>query len=87
MRFSPPGASQLSTHALTPQMRSVLQRITKAGRPPLHTLTPQQARAAYELGAEVLEDKKHVLARVENLSIPSRDGAALPARLYAPSYG
>ena len=68
-------------------MRSVLQRIAKAGRPPLHTLSPQQARAAYELGAEVLEGEKHVLARVENLSIPSRDGTALPARLYAPSYG
>lgn len=72
------------SHArLTPQMRSVTERMVRAGRPPLHTLTPVQARAAYELGAGVLEVPKAVLARVEDLHIPARDGARLPARLYA----
>lgn len=70
---------------LTPAMRDVLSRMARAGRPPLHTLTPAQARAAYEAGAGVLEIPKPALARLEDFSIPARDGQALPARLYAPS--
>ncbi len=69
---------------LTPAMRGVLDRITRAGRPPLHALTPDQARAAYEAGAGVLELPPHKLARVEALQIATRDGHFLPARLYAP---
>ncbi len=70
---------------LTPQMRSVLQRMARAGHAPLHTRSPQDARVAYQAGADVLEVPKAVLARVEDLHIPARDGRALPARLYAPS--
>lgn len=69
---------------LTKAMYSVLERMHRAGGPPLHTLTPDQARAAYEVGAGVLEVPKAPLARVEDFSIPARDGYALPARLYAP---
>jgi len=64
-------------------MRSVLQRMHRAGGAPLHTLTPLEARAAYEVGAGVLEVPKAPLARVEDFTIPARDGYALPARLYA----
>lgn len=71
---------------LTPQMRSVLQRMARAQRTPMHLLTPQQARAAYETGAGVLEVPKAALARVEDLQIPARDGTALLARRYAPSF-
>ena len=39
---------------LTPQMRSVLERMARAGHPPLHTRTPQEARIAYQAGADVL---------------------------------
>ena len=70
---------------LTPQMRSVLQRMARAGHPPLHTRSPQDARAAYQAGADVLEVPKAALARVEDLHLPARDGHALPARLYAAS--
>ena len=70
---------------LTPQMRSVLQRMVRAGRPPLHTLPPGQARVAYEAGADVLEVPRAELARVEDFAIRARDGHAMPARLYAPS--
>jgi acetyl esterase len=70
---------------LTPAMRDVLNRIKRANRPPFHTLTPAAAKAAYEAGAGVLEIPKPVLARVEDLRIPARDGYGLPARLYAPS--
>ena len=70
---------------LTPVMRDVLRRMAKAGRPPMHTLTPALARAAYEAGAGMLEIPRPVLKRVEDFSIVARDGHALPARLYAPS--
>jgi acetyl esterase len=69
---------------LTPAMRGVLDRILRAGRPPLHALTPDQARAAYEAGAGVLELAPHKLARVEDLHFSARDGHSLAARLYAP---
>lgn len=66
-------------------MRDVLSRIARANRPAFHTLTPDQARAAYEAGAGVLEIPKPALARVQDLRIPARDGELLGARLYAPS--
>ena len=66
-------------------MRGVLDRMARAGHPPLHTRTPQDARTAYAAGADVLEVPKAALARVQDLRIPARDGHALPARLYAPS--
>lgn len=71
-------------HALlTSSMRDVLRRMARAGRPPLHSLGPLRARAAYEVGAGVLEVPQVPLARVEALCIPARDGAVLAARLYA----
>ena len=65
-------------------MRGVLDRMARARRPALHTLTPAQARAAYGAGAGVLEVPRAELPRVEDLHIPARDGHALPSRLYAP---
>ena len=64
-------------------MRSVLERMARASLPPLHTLPPPQARAAYEAGAGVLEVPRAALHRVEDFTIPARDGHPLPARLYA----
>jgi len=71
--------------ALTPKMASVVERMARAGRPPLHALPPTEAKAAYEKGAGVLEVPKPQLARIEDFTLPARDGYALPARLYAPS--
>lgn len=84
---TPPSAPAWHLHhtRLTPQMRSVLERMARANRPELHTLTPPYARLAYEMGAGVLEVPKAELARVEDFTLPARDGHALPARLYAPS--
>jgi len=70
---------------LTPAMRRVIDGMARAGRPPLQSLTPAQARAAYAAGAGVLEVSPPALARVEDLTLPARDGHALPARLYAPT--
>lgn len=66
-------------------MRGVLDRIDRAGHPPMHSLPPDQARAAYEAGAGVLDVPAAPLDRVENLSVPARDGHVLNARLFAPS--
>ena len=82
--MSAAAAAHPHAQRLTPQMLGVLQRMAQLGRPPLHSLTPQQARAAYAAGAEVLEVPRAELARVEDLQIRARDGAMLPARLYAP---
>jgi len=71
---------------LTPTMRSVLERMSKARYAPLHTLAPREARAAYDMSSEVLEVPRPDVARVEDLTIPTRDGAQLPARLYAPGH-
>ena len=69
---------------LTPAMRSVVNAIARAGRPPFYSMTPRQARATYELGSGVLELPVRILARVQDFSIQARDGHALPARLYLP---
>ena len=71
---------------LTPAMSSVLQRMARARRMPMHLLTPQQARDAYEVGAGMLEVPKASLVRVDNFSIPARDGFAMTARRYANSF-
>ena len=70
---------------LTAKMAGVVDRMARAHQAPYYTLTPAQAKAAYEKGAGVLEVPKLQLARVEDFAIPARDGHALPARLYAPS--
>ncbi|MCC2674207.1 MAG: alpha/beta hydrolase [Ramlibacter sp.] len=67
-------------------MRSVLERMARAGHRPLYELSPHEARAAYEAGAGVLEVPKPALPRVEELAIPVRDGGSIPARLVAPSH-
>jgi len=69
---------------LTPAMRGVLDRMARAGRPPLHALSPAQAKAFYEAGAGVLDLPAHKMAQVQSLQIPSRDGALLPAELAIP---
>ena len=79
--MTPDGAS-----LLTPPMRDVLDRIRRANRPPLHTLPPVQARAAYVARAEVLDLPRAPLARVEDLRLPGGDGEPRAARLYAPSH-
>ena len=70
---------------LTPAMRSLLDRVARAGHPPMHMLTAAMAKQAYEAGAGVLDIPAHKMARVEDLMISTRDGFDLKARLYAPA--
>jgi acetyl esterase len=76
----------MTLQLLTPAMAGVLDRIQRAGRPPFHTLTPAQARAAYLAGAEMLDLPRAPLARVEDITLPGGDGQPRPARLYAPGH-
>jgi acetyl esterase len=69
---------------LTPAMASIVLAMTRAKRPPFYSLTPEQARLAYEAGAGVLELPARPLAQLLDFTLPSRDGYALPARLYVP---
>lgn len=68
-------------------MAGVLERIWRAGRPPFHRQSAVEARAAYELGAEVLDLPRAPLVRVEELTLPGGDGQPRRARLYADSHG
>lgn len=70
---------------LTPAMRGVLDRMLRANRMPMHAMSPQLARVAYEAGAGVLEVPRRKLARVQDINLPARDGHGLAARLYAPT--
>ncbi len=67
-------------------MQELLRLVRRAARPPFHQLTPAQARRSYASVAEALDLPRQALARIEQLEIPARDGAVLPARLYAPSH-
>jgi len=73
----------MGLHLLTPRMAGVLERIARARRKPFHAMTPQEARAVYAAGAEVLDLPRAPLARVEDLDLPGGDGHPLKARLYA----
>ena len=66
-------------------MRSVLERMARARHPALHSLTPQQARAAYAAGADVLELAQRAVARSEAWTVTARDGYPIAVRLVAPS--
>ena len=67
-------------------MAMILERIARAKRPGFETMTPADARAAYEAGAEMLEPPRAPLERVEDIALPAGDGTPLPARLYASSH-
>ena len=65
-------------------MASILSAMTRANRAPFYSLTPIQARLAYEAGAGVLELPARPMAQLMDFSLPARDGHDMPARLYAP---
>ncbi|WP_144107813.1 alpha/beta hydrolase [Paraburkholderia sp. BCC1886] len=69
---------------LNPTIAQVLDMIARARRPQFHELTPQQARASYEKSAPILEIASAPMFSVEDLQVPTRDGATIRARLYQP---
>ena len=81
----------MSSHHLNPRAllnaatRSLIDRVIRAGRPPMASMTALQARAFYDMGGPMLDlQPPPPVARVEALQIPTRDGHLMPARLYAP---
>ncbi len=70
---------------LSPRMAEILERMRRAQRPTLHTLSVEEARLFYEQGAEVLDLPRAALPRVEPLRIPVGQGVHIAARLYVPS--
>ena len=70
----------------TPTKHHVLDRMARAPHVPMPAMSPQQAPAANAAAAGVLDIPPHKLARVEELTLPVRDGSTIPARLYAPSH-
>ena len=64
--------------ALDPGARRVIELIREIGRPPLHTLTPQEARQAYSASRTVLQPEPPEVAELEDLTCPGPGG---PLRL------
>ena len=58
--------------------------IARAKRPKLHEMTAQDARASYEKSAPILEIASAPMFALEDLRIPTRDGATIRGRLYQP---
>ncbi len=67
---------------LDPQAEALLQQMMQSNVPPLHTLTPAQAREMMGKMA-ALSAKPEEVASVENLTIPG-PGGQIPLRIYTP---
>ena len=71
---------------LAPAARLLIERIQRAGRPPMEALTPAQAREFYNIGGPILDlQPVPKVDRVQDIDIPVRDGHRCAARLYAPT--
>ncbi|MDE2380470.1 alpha/beta hydrolase [Bradyrhizobium sp.] len=68
---------------LDPDAAAVYKAFQEAGRPPYETLTAPEARASYAQARFATNPEPPVLARVDELTIPSPHGA-IRARLYVP---
>jgi acetyl esterase len=68
---------------LDPQARAVIERLAVSGAPPLHTLTPDEARRAYRTSRAALAAAPARVEEIRELSIPGPAGL-LRARLYRP---
>jgi acetyl esterase len=75
----------MRANLLNPRMAGLLERIHRAQRTGLHALTPEEARRAYEAGAEVLDLPRAAVARVRDFDMPGGAGQPMRARLYVPS--
>ena len=67
---------------LDPQAEALLQQMTEMNVPPLHTLTPTQAREMMRTMV-VLSTEPQVVANTQNLTIPG-PGGQINVRIYTP---
>jgi len=68
---------------LDPQAQAVLDQMVSLGAPELHTLSPEDARKAFDLLAQLSGLKPEAVAKVEDRLIPG-PGGQIPVRFYTP---
>ena len=84
-RHSPPPADPVAI--LAPAMRRILAHRSRVKKDPLHALTPVQARKRYQDAAGILDIGSAAMERVEDFTVPARDGYPIPVRRMAPTSG
>lgn len=77
-----PPSSQSLHEGPSPQMRNLLHRIARAGRPALWDMGVEQARQAYATASDVLDIPPPKLTEVMDLDCEARDGVRLRVRRY-----
>jgi len=68
---------------LDPQAQAFLDQMEALNAPALNTLTPEDARKAFEMMAELLEMEPEPIAKSEDRMIPG-PGGQIPVRIYTP---
>ncbi len=68
---------------LHPQAKALLEMMEQRGVPPVHTLTPEEARRAYLERRHITQPQPPAVAQVRPLQAPGPHGA-IPLRLYLP---
>jgi acetyl esterase len=68
---------------LDPDAETLLGMMRAAGRPPMETLSPDEAREAFKAGRAVTQPDPQDVAEVRDLSCPGPHGA-IPLRTYRP---
>ena len=74
-------------NSLDPQIEGILKLVEDAGHPEFWELTPEQARAAFEKTAPILDARPVEIFNVENIKIPAPSGSTnvgIPLRIYVP---
>lgn len=69
---------------LTRAMQQVLENIHKANRPVIHTLTPEQAKAQYAAGADILELPSPTMRSEEIYQVSAPDGYLITIKIWRP---
>ncbi|UJP05481.1 MAG: alpha/beta hydrolase [Nitrosomonas sp.] len=73
---------------LNPDLAAFLELVesnmASGERPPMHMLTPEQARQAYDGSTQALDAPGPAVGSVTTIEIPCRDGRSIEARLYKP---
>ncbi len=70
---------------LVKEMEQVLLKMRQSNRPPFHLLTPQEARALYAKGADILEPLPPQMKTEQEHELPSFDGAKIGIRIFYPN--
>lgn len=68
---------------LDPDAEKLIGMIREAGRPPMETLSPDEARKAFQAGRTVTQPDPQDVAEVRDLSCPGPHGT-IPLRVYRP---